>query len=104
MKILKSEITNVRTFFCATNSKRVPGVQAVCFPNCKEEGEVSGFDLCKILAAQCTDCEPRPTGNSESLLLSNDGQEGVVFCGIPDWVYEGEASVSPFSNFALQFV
>jgi hypothetical protein len=32
----------------------------------------------------------RLTGTSESLLLCRDGKEGVVFCGIPDWVYEGE--------------
>ncbi len=40
----------------------------------------------------------RLTGTSESLLLCRDGKEGVVFCGIPDWVYEGEGEVGPQST------
>jgi hypothetical protein len=43
-----------------------------------------------ILWMGLTGMGDRLTGTSESLLLCRDGKEGVVFCGIPDWVYEGE--------------
>ena len=37
----------------------------------------------------------RPSVKAESTLypISNDGQQFVVFNGVPDWVYEGKKSI-----------
>ena len=37
----------------------------------------------------------RPSVKAESTLypISNDGQQFVIFNGVPDWVYEGKKSI-----------